>query len=113
MNNFLKSDLLVDLSSLTTVHKASLDRLVDMSYKCLCQDVQEALLENIETICIDIGIGNLFINISTEFVKYRFEPNQKLKDCLINTIKTKESPIIKDIEDSLVEKINTVYKELF
>ena len=113
MNNFLKSDLLVDLSSLTTVQKASLDRLVDMSYKCICQDVQEALLENIDTICIDIGIGSLFINISKDFIKYRFEPSQKLKDFLIDTINTKESPIINDIEDSLIEKINTVYKELF
>ncbi len=109
----IKTDLLDDVSTLTTVQKASLDRLSDQSIKCICHDVQEALLANINEICIDIGLGNLFLFILKDEIKYRFEPSYKLENSLIETLLNKKSPVIDDIEKSLINKINVVYKELF
>lgn len=109
----IKTNLLEDISTLTTVQKASLDRLSDQSIKCICHNVQEALLIGINEVCIDIGLGNLFLFISENEVKYRFEPSYKLENNIIETLLTKKSPVISDIEESLINKINVVYKELF
>lgn len=111
--SIIKSDLLDDISSLTTVQRVSLDRLISQANKCICHDVQELILTKNNCACIDIGLGNLFIDISENEIKYRFEPSSKLENYILNTVLTGESPIMNDIEKSLISKINTVYKELF
>lgn len=111
--SIIKSDLLDDVSSLTTVQRISLDRLVNQANKCICHDIQELLLTKNNCACINIGLGNLFIDISNDEIKYRFEPSSKLENYVLNTVLTKESPVIDEIEKSLINKVNTVYKELF
>lgn len=113
LEEILKSDLLDDISSLTTVQRVSLERLVSQANKCICHDIQEAKLEKVNCVCIDIGIGNLFINIDADSIKYRFEPSSKLEKYIIETTLSGKSPIIEDIEKSLISKVNKVYKELF
>jgi hypothetical protein len=51
--------------------------------------------------------------VNKDSVKYRFEPSSKLENYIIDTILTNKSPVIDDIEKSLISKINNVYKELF
>ena len=108
-----KTDLLVDLAALTTIQKASLDKLCAQAHKCLCHSVQEANIDGDDTVRIDIGLGNLFIKFNSEEIKYRFEPSYKLEEYLTSTLSTGISPIIEDVEDSLISKINNAYKELF
>ena len=108
-----KTDLLVDLAALTTIQKASLDKLCNQAFKCICHSVQEASLDDVDTVRIDIGLGNLFIKFNSDEVRYRFEPSFKLEECLNTTISTGISPVIEDVEDSLISKINAAYKELF
>lgn len=109
----IKSDLLDDISSLTTIQRVSLDRLILQANKCICHDVQEVLVNNSDCACIDIGVGNLFIDVNKDSVRYRFEPSSKLENSIVNTILTGKSPVVDDIEKSLISKINNVYKELF
>lgn len=109
----IKSDLLDDISSLTTIQRVSLDRLVSQANKCICHDIQEVLVNDSSGACVNIGIGNLFIDVNKDSIKYRFEPSSKLENYIIDTILTNKSPIIDDIEKSLISKINNVYKELF
>lgn len=113
MYNIIKSDLLDDISSLTTIQKISLDRLVIQANKCICHNVQEAIVDKSSGVCINIGIGNIFIYINNDEIKYRFEPSSKLESGIADTVLTGKSPIIEDIEQSLISKVNTVYKELF
>ena len=113
MYNIIKSDLLDDISSLTTIQKISLDRLAIQANKCICHDIQEAIVDKSSGVCINIGIGNLFIDMRSDEIKYRFEPSSKLENCIVDTVLTGKSPIIDDIEKSLINKVNTVYKELF
>ena len=111
--DIIKSDLLDDISQLTTVQRVSIDRLVSQGIKCICHDIQELKIGKANCACIDIGLGNLFINISNSEIKYRFEPSSKLDDLIVNTIITGKSPVIDEIENSLINKVNVVYKELF
>ena len=101
------------MSSLTTVQRVSLDRLVSQANKCICHDIKELMVSDFNCACINIGIGNLFIDLNENSVKYRFEPSSKLENYIINTILTGKSPVIDDIEKSLTNKVNNVYKELF
>jgi hypothetical protein len=111
--DIIKSDLLDDISQLTTVQRVSIDRLVNQGVNCICHDIQELKVAKSDCACIDIGLGNLFINISNNEIKYRFEPSSKLESGILNTVLTGKSPVIDDIEKSLINKVNTVYKELF
>lgn len=111
--NIIKSDLLDDISQLTTVQRMSIDRLVNQGIVCICHDIQELKVAKSDCACINIGLGNLFISISDNEIKYRFEPSSKLESGVSNTILTGKSPVIDNIEKSLISKVNTVYKELF
>ena len=108
-----KGNVLQDVSILTTVQKSSIDRLCSQIVKCICYDVCEALLQNDTEICLDIGIGNLFIKVSDDDVKYRFEPSSYLDESVLESVSTGKNPIVDDIESSLLEKINITYKDLF
>lgn len=108
-----KGNIIQDVSVLTTIQKLSIDRLCSQIIKCICYDVCEARLQGINDLCLDIGIGNLFIRIDDDSVLYRFEPSYVLDDEIINSIKSGKNPVIDDIEESLLKKINMTYKELF
>lgn len=108
-----KKDIIEEISLLTTVQKLSIDRLCKQAIKCICSDICDAKLLDMDNLCLDIGIGNLFIYITNDEVKFRFEPSSYLDSSIIDTILTGKNPIKDDIEQSLLNKINTTYKELF
>jgi hypothetical protein len=62
---------------------------------------------------LDIGVGNLFINIDNESVRYRFEPSVFMDNSVSESVLSGKNPVIEDIESSLLNKVNTTYKELF
>ena len=108
-----RMDVVQDISTLTTVHKSSIDRLCTQAVKCICYCVCEALSKNEKDLCLDIGIGSLFINIDDESVKYRFEPSIFMDNSVIESVLSGKNPVIEDIESSLLNKVNTTYKDLF
>lgn len=108
-----RGNITQDISTLTTVQKSSIDRLCKQMIKCICYDVCEALSQDIKEICLDIGIGNLIIKIDDYSVLYRFEPSQALDDNVICSVTTGKNPVVEDIENSLLNKVNTTYKDLF
>ena len=108
-----RADIVQDISTLTTVQKSSIDRLNTQAVKCICYSVCEALSKNEKDLCLDIGIGNLFINIDDSSVKYRFEPSTFMDNSVVDSVLSGKNPVIEDIESSLLSKVNTTYKNLF
>ena len=108
-----KGNILHDVSALTTVQKSSIDRLCVQAVKCICSDVCEAQLQHETELCLDIGVGNLIIRISDDDIRYRFEPSSYLDESILESVSTGKNPVIEEIEFSLLEKINTTYKDLF
>lgn len=109
----IRSDLLEDVSKISCIQYLSLQRLVDYEVKCISQDILEAKNSDDDTVVINIGIGNLTINFSDDNIKYRFSPLETLDSAIKNAIKNNKSYLIDDIEQSLLNKLNTTYKELF
>lgn len=108
-----RMDIVQDISTLTTVQKSSIDRLCTQAIKCVCYCICEALSKNEKDLCLDIGIGSLFINIGEDSVKYRFEPSMFMDNSIIDSVLSGKNPVIEDIESSLLNKVNTTYKDLF
>ena len=106
-------DIVQDISTLTTVQKSSIDRLCTQAVKCVCYCICEALSKNEKDLCLDIGIGSLFINIGEDSVKYRFEPSMFMDNSIIDSVLSGKNPVIEDLESSLLNKVNTTYKDLF
>lgn len=101
-----------DISTLTTIPLKTLYKLADKCGDCICNDILESKNSDDTISTIDIGIGKLNINITPKNITYTFIPSKEMELKILNTIKTNESPLIKDIENSLTAKILNTYKDL-
>lgn len=109
MNTF---DLVSDISTVTTLPDKTLRRLCDKSNECICHNVLENIQNGETETVIDISIGTIKILVVDDEIHYRFAPSSKLEDMLITTLNSGEDPLIKHIEESLTNRILTVYKDL-
>jgi hypothetical protein len=109
MNNV---DLVSDIATLTTLPDKTLRRLCDKSMECICHNVLETLQNDELETNIDISIGNIKIIVENDEIHYRFIPSSKLEDMLIETLNTRNDPLITDIEESLTVRILNAYKDL-
>ena len=105
--------LIPDVSLLTTIPELSLKKLIDKCKFVICHDVQEACLNNEDEVIVDMGLGQLILKIEEEGVHYKFVPNASFEESVSKTILTGASPLTCLVEDTLVNKIEKAYKELF
>ena len=108
----MKDTLKTQLSTLTLVQESFFDKVIELSEKCICDDVLESLLEHDNLTEVDLGIGTLKILYEEGELKFRFIPSAKLREGLVTTIKEKRSPIEVLVDDTLKEKLVNVYKDL-
>lgn len=101
-----------DISALTGIPKLTLEKLADKAAICISDSVLEALNNKEPQTEIDIGIGNLYIKLESNAVKYKFIPNKHLDQLICQTLITRESPIINQLDKALKERIEATYKEL-
>ena len=105
--------LIPDVSLLTTIPELSLKKLADKCKFVICHDVQEACLNNEDEVTVDVGLGQLTLKIEQDCVRYKFTPNASFEESVERTILTNTSPLTCLVEDTLVNKIENAYKELF
>lgn len=105
-------DLNTDLSIVTTIPKLTLEKLNQNAICCITSFVAESLLDEETITNIDIGIGILTIKVEDNCVKYSFTPNSMLENQITDSVLYGDVPIIKKLEDSIVNKIVHTYKEL-
>ena len=101
-----------DVSVLTNVSTKTLDKFINISTACIGHAVHESCCEKSNISIIDIGIRELHIKIDDCEIRYKFVPSKELEKTLIQTVTTKNSPIISKLNENLQEKIDKTYKEL-
>lgn len=109
----MRVNLVEDLSELTTIQLASLNRLVKQSMWIICDAVEAAVHNKDDSLDIDIGLGTLKINFDNEEVKYKFIPKPTLENGISRAIVEEQNPLQLALEKSLADKITNVYKEFF
>lgn len=105
-------DVVEDVSRLTLIPRTSLDSLVEKANYSICHSIEESLIKNESITEVNISIGKISIFVDNETIKYRFEPSRSLEDAIKETVISKKSPLVNKIEESLVDKITNVYKDL-
>ena len=106
------SNLIDDLVKVTTIQKATLDRLCNISVNCIGHSLCESIANNENISEISIGIGTLLLKLEDNTISYKFIPSNKLENTLIKAAQDKESPLTREVEKSIVDKIERTYKDL-
>lgn len=101
-----------DVANITAIPYATLMKVHDLETTCICHAVQETRLLNNNLTSVNIGIGTLHIKVDGNEIKYKFIPSSKLENSIAETVKTGKSPLVKQVEDTLKDRIMNVYKEL-
>lgn len=104
--------LINDLSQLTTIPEAYLEKLTKKVEVCLCDQALEQVLAGEEIIKIDIGIGDILLKLYDEEIKYKFIPSERFKKELTSVVVNKENLLAKTLEKNLAVKITKTYKDL-
>lgn len=105
-------DLISDISAISTVPYATMNRLCDKGNECICHNVLESMGKGESSTEITSPIGTIRIIVEEEELHYRFSPSKKLEELLIKSITEGKDPLIADIETSLVSRILNTYKDL-
>lgn len=108
----MSAKILEDLSVLTTIPLASLQRLIDLSESCICHAVAEDMMQKEPITTVNIGIGKLLIKQDTDCIKYKFIPSSEFEDAIIQTVVNKKSPLETQVESTLTQCILKTYKDL-
>lgn len=105
----MQTNVVNDLSSLTRVPAKILNTLVEKTNMCIGSAIHDGLQEKEEAIVINIGIGNLSVNLVT--MDCKFVPSKELKATIKTSLTSKIDPVEFEIEDALVHKLLTIYEE--
>lgn len=101
-----------DLSTLTTVEEKVFNKLIQKIEWCINDSIESAIINNEDVVNVDVGIGNLIIKID-DTIKYRFMPSKQFEKSLLNTITNERNDLKLNLENSLVSKLQNVYKSFF
>ena len=101
-----------DLSTLTTVEEKVFNKLIQKIEWCINDSIESAIINNDDVVNVDVGIGNLIIKID-DAIKYRFMPSKQFEKSLLNTITNERNDLKLNLENSLVSKLQNVYKSFF
>ena len=107
----MKSSTIQSVSTLSRVPVKTLNKLVELATLSITDDLYDAIQKSEELVEIDIGIGTLSILTRDGNIKFRFIPSAKLEENIINTLKG-QNELQEVTEQSLVDKINQLYKDL-
>lgn len=106
-------NLLSDISILTSIPQATLKKLTDKASLCICNDFAEMMLNKENTVFIDIGIGQLGMQLEADTISYKFIPSEYLESTLMSVSKNKTNPLETTLDKNLVTRILSAYKDLF
>ena len=101
------------LSKLTTINEDNLMRLNNVVSCCVSDAIHECVLAGEDEIVIDFGFCKLLVAVSDNSVKYKFIPNAKLEEDIVNVIKNNKNALDSIIVDKLKSNLISTYKDLF
>lgn len=108
----MRTDAISDLSCLTTIPKDSLSKLSEKLVYCIADAVAEAQKTGQPAVDIDIGIGTLSIGLVDDVAKYKLVPSDSLQSAVRYAIVDEQNLLERKLEQALVTKITSTYKDL-
>ena len=112
MNDIQSTNILQDISKITTIPLASLQRLFDKITWCICNCVEESFLGGETFTEVNFGFGSLIISVENNQINYQFLQTRKFENALIHTIVDKKNPLTVELEDTFVNRITKTYKDM-
>ena len=112
MNDIQPTNVLQDISQITTIPLASLNRLSEKIGWCICNCVEESRLKGQDTTEVTFGFGALVISVENNEINYKFVPSKKFEKGLVETIVNKKNPLTVKLEDTFVNRIIKTYKDM-
>ena len=106
-------DIVKDLSTITTIPVRTLDKLISQSDWCICNAIEETILSGNDTVCVDIGIGLIYMSINNNEVQYKFVPSSKLEKYVVDTVVNAKNPLTINLESTFINRILKTYKDMF
>lgn len=107
------TNLLDDISTLTSISKTNLIAISNISEAVICHAFLESVKDRKEFAEIDVGVGKLCIKNTEDGIKYKFIPSEHLSSVVETTVRTKKSPLGLKIDEVLGRRIMNTYKDLF
>lgn len=107
-----KVNILDDVSKLTTIPYTSLTKICKQEIYCICNAVEEAVLAEEPITYANIGIGTIIIQVQDEQVCYQFVPSKFMSQHIADTVVNKKNPLVAELDETLVERILSTYKDL-
>ena len=101
-----------DLSTLTTIDKSVFSKIESKIMWCISDAIEQAISNKEDCVNINLGYGILTIKFDNNSIKYKFKPSQKFEKLITDTVVNERNDLVLNIENSLVSKLNKVYKDL-
>lgn len=106
------TDILKDVSVLSTIPEETLRRLNEKESYCICSAVEESLLSGEQITEVDIGIGTLCIQHVGDSLQYRFVPSKGLEEEVKETYLSGKCCLSDKLDTALVKRITDAYKDI-
>lgn len=101
-----------DLSRLSQIKESSFTKIEQMIYKIICEAILEAWEKGESQVKINIGIGDLLVDIDSDKLSCQLIVSEELEQQIINTISNRSSPLVELLEKSVIDKFENIYKEM-
>lgn len=101
-----------DLAQVTLIPEKRFNFLINYSIDLLANGVYETKLTGENITDIDLGLGVLYIKADGAEVKYKFVPSASLENSIRAALSKDYSPLVKNLDTSLVSHLLDTYKDL-
>lgn len=105
-------DTIEDVAKLTTIQRATLDKLISKFVYCISDAVVEAKVCGKDAVDLNVGLGTLSIKLSAESIAYKFIPSDELNSAVKSAIKNEQNLLEDKLESAFIDRITNAYKEL-
>lgn len=105
-------DVIEDTAKITTIPKATLDKLISKFVYCISDAVAEAGACEKDVVDLDIGLGTVSIKLAAEQLTYKFIPSEELNSAVKSAIKNGQNLLEDRLESAFIDRITHAYKEL-
>ena len=109
----MTTNIIKDLSTLTKINESVFNKLKTKIDWCICDTVDKSIKNGDTQADINLGIGVLRLDWTTDRLRYSFFPSKNLENSLVKTIEEERNDLVLNIENSLVSKLTNVYKSFF
>lgn len=108
--NVAEANITSDIGSLTGLSAKTLGELVDKINLCISSAIFMAKKEEKEILVLNIGIGQLSINMAD--FQCKFMPSKALKSAIKEGLDGKINPLELKLEEAIIEKLTAICQEV-